>query len=114
MKEYVIDAKNKRLGRIASEIATLLQGKQHPEYNPRLGGNDKVIVKNVKQLVLTGTKAKTKIYYRHTGPLGHLKEKKFEDVFQKNPAWVLKHAVRLMLPKNKLAAKMLKRLIIEE
>jgi len=112
--EYVIDAKNKKLGRLASEIAILLQGKQHPNYNPRLGGQDKVIVKNIRQMVLTGNKAKTKVYYRHSGPLGHLKEKKFIDVFEKNPAWVLKHAVRLMLPKNKLATKMLKRLIIEE
>ncbi len=114
MTEHVIDAKNKRLGRLASEIAVILQGKDKPSYNPRLEGNEVVRVKNVSGLVLTGSKEKTKIYYKHTGPLGHLKENKYADVFNKNPAWVLRHAVRLMLPKNKLAAKRLKRLIIEK
>ncbi len=114
MKEHVIDANNKKLGRLASEIAMILQGKLNPRYNPRLEGEDKVIVKNVTGIALSGRKPTTKIYYRHTGPLGHLKEDKFEDVFKKKPAWVLRHAVRLMLPKNKLAAKRLKRLVIEQ
>jgi large subunit ribosomal protein L13 len=112
--DYIIDAKNKKLGRLASEIARILQGKHKADYDPRIGGSDRVIVKNVKEIVLTGKKVKTKVYYRHTGPLGHLKERKFEDVFNKKPDWVLRHAVRLMLPKNKLASKMLKRLIIEK
>ncbi len=114
MTEYVIDAKNKKLGRLASEIASILQGKNKPGYNPRLEGDNTVKIKNVRGLVLTGDKAKTKIYYRHTGPLGHLKEDKFAYVFEKKPEWVLKHAVRLMLPKNKLTAKRLKKLIIEK
>jgi large subunit ribosomal protein L13 len=114
MAEYIIDAKGKKLGRLASEIAIILQGKNKPSYDPRLEGEDKVIVKNVKDIVLTGNKFKTKVYYRHTGPLGHLKEKKFEEIFKKNPEWVLKHAVRLMLPKNRLTSKRLKRLIIEK
>lgn len=111
--EYIIDAKNKRLGRLASEIAAILQGKKNPSYEPRLEGNDRVVVKNVSQMILSGRKIKQKVYYRHTGPLGHLKIKKYEDIFKKRPAWVLRHAVRLMLPKNRLAAKRLKRLIIE-
>ncbi len=111
--ERTIDAKNKRLGRLASEIALLLQGKDSPKYNPRLQSDNKVIVKNASGIIMTGTKEKTKIYYKHTGPLGHLKENKYADVFKKNPGWVLKHAVRLMLPKNKLAAKRLRNLIVE-
>lgn len=112
--DYIIDAKNKKLGRLASEIALILQGKKNPKYNPRLVGEDRVIVKNVSQIVLTGNKVKDKVYYKHTGPLGHLKVRKFEDVFKKDPAWVLKHAVRLMLPKNRLLKKRLKNLIIEK
>ncbi|MDI6820961.1 MAG: 50S ribosomal protein L13 [Patescibacteria group bacterium] len=111
--DYIIDAKNKRLGRIASEIAVILQGKKHPQYEPRLAGNDRVIVKNLKQVTLSGKKTLQKVYYRHSGPLGHLKEKKFKDVFQKSPAWVLRHAVNSMLPKNRLRAKRMIRLIIE-
>lgn len=111
--DYTIDAKNKRLGRLATEIAVILQGKKNPGYEPRLEGEDRVIVKNVDKIVLTGRKIKQKVYYKHTGPLGHLKVRKFEDVFSKKPAWVLRHAVRLMLPKNRLSAKRMRRLIID-
>ncbi len=111
--KHVIDAKDKKLGRLASEIAVMLQGKSKASYDPRLEGDDTVCVKNVKDIELSGSKTSQKVYYRHAGPLGHLKEKKFKDVFQKNPAWVLRHAVRLMLPKNKLQTKRLKRLVIE-
>lgn len=111
--DHIIDAKNKKLGRLASGIAVILQGKGKPSYEPRLEGEDRVIVKNIDEIVLTGKKTKQKIYYKHTGPLGHLKARKYEDVFSKNPAWILRHAVRLMLPKNRLLAKRIKRLIIE-
>jgi large subunit ribosomal protein L13 len=110
---YIIDAKNKRLGRLASEIAVILQGKKNPSYEPRLEGSDRVIIKNADKIVLTGRKVKQKRYYRHAGPLGHLKVRKYEDVFAKKPTWVLRHAVKLMLPKNRLQAKRMKRLIIE-
>ncbi|MDP1706817.1 MAG: 50S ribosomal protein L13 [bacterium] len=111
--DYQLDAKNKPLGRLASEVALILQGKKHASYEPNKIGPDRVIVKNIKEIVLTGRKADQKIYYRHSGPLGHLKEKKFANVFEKKPAFVLRHAVRLMLPKNRLAAQRLKKLIIE-
>ena len=75
---------------------------------------DRVLVTNASQIAVSGKKTNQKIYYKHTGPLGHLKERKFADVFKKNPAWVLRHAVRLMLPKNRLNAKRLKNLIIEK
>jgi large subunit ribosomal protein L13 len=113
MADHILDAKDRSLGRVASEAAIILQGKHRASYNPRLVGDDRVIVKNIGHIALTGKKASQKIYYKHTGPLGHLKERKFADVFAKNPAWVLRHAVNLMLPKNRLRAKRIKRLIIE-
>lgn len=112
--EYVIDVKNKKLGRVASEVATILQGKMSPKYEPRFEGTDTVTIKNIKLIELTGKKAEQKIYYKHTGPLGHLKERKFANVFEKNPAFVLRHAVKLMLPKNKLQAKRMRRLKISD
>lgn len=113
MADYQIDAKNRPLGRLASEIAVILQGKKRVSYEPRQIGGDRVIIRNIREISLSGKKAAQKIYYRHSGPLGHLKEKKFEAVFEKNPGFVLRRAVRLMLPKNRLAAKRLKNLIIE-
>lgn len=110
--EYKIDANGRPLGRVASEVATILQGKMNASYNPKDAGTDSVVVSGVKGLVLTGKKTRQKIYYRHSGPLGHLKERKFTDVFARNPAWTLRHAVRLMLPKNKLQAPRLNRLKI--
>lgn len=104
--DYVIDAKNKRLGRLASEIALILQGKRN-------NGNSRVVVKNIQKISVSGKKAEQKIYYRHTGYLGHLREEKYSDAFLKNPSWVLRHAVRGMLPKNFLRDKILKKLIIE-
>ena len=111
--DHILDAQGKRLGRLASEIAVILQGKKHALYNPKNEGTDRVIVKNIKKITITGRKATQKIYYKHTGPLGHLKERKFAETFKKNPGWTLKHAERLMLPKNRLNVRRLKRLIIE-
>ncbi|KKU91171.1 MAG: hypothetical protein UY23_C0003G0009 [Candidatus Jorgensenbacteria bacterium GW2011_GWA1_48_11] len=113
MADFIIDAKHKSLGRVASEIAVILQGKKNPDYEGRLAGKDSVRVKNVKSIALTGRKKVQKQYYRHSGPLGHLKVRKFGDVFAKNPAWVLRHAVNLMLPKNRLRKPRMKRLTIE-
>jgi large subunit ribosomal protein L13 len=112
--EIIIDAKKQRLGRLASQIATVLQNKGGVDYNPRLEGGNKVIVKNVSGIEISGKKAEQKIYYRHTGYIGNLKEKTYEEAFAKDPKWVLRHAVRGMLPKNKLQEKRLKNLIIED
>ena len=114
MAEYIIDVKNKILGRVAVEIATILQGKKHTDFEGRKEGIDTVIVKNIGRIVVSGRKAEQKIYYRHTGYMGHLKEKKYKDAFAKDPAWVLRHAVRGMLPKNWLRDRRLKRLTIEK
>ena len=109
--DYHIDAKNKILGRLASEIAVILQGKKSPNYMPNAVSADHVFVKNYKDVKLTGGKFKNKIYYRHTGYMGHLKEKTFEQVFQKDPRRVLREAVRRMLPKNFLNQKRIKNLV---
>jgi large subunit ribosomal protein L13 len=111
--EHVIDAKDQSLGRVAARVAVLLQGKDKAAYEPREIGDVRVVVKNVKAIRVTGKKAEQKIYYRHSGPIGHLKERKFSDVFSRRPEWVLRHAVGGMLPKNTLRAKRLKNLVIE-
>lgn len=111
--DHIIDAKNKRLGRLASSIAVILQGKHSASYEPRMPGTDRVVVKNIKKITLSGNKTTQKLYYKHTGPLGHLKKRTYREVFEKKPAWVLRNAVRLMLPKNRLQKPRLKRLIIE-
>ncbi|MDP3052588.1 MAG: 50S ribosomal protein L13 [bacterium] len=112
--DYIFDAKNKKLGRLASEIAIILQGKKNPDYEPRLPGTDRVIVKNITAIEVSGKKEEQKIYYHQTaGYLGHLKKKTYREVFAKEPARVLRLAVLRMLPKNKLQIKRMKRLIIE-
>ena len=112
--EYIIDATNKPLGRLASELAVILQGKKNPKYQSRLEGEDRVIVKNINKMTVTGKKFKQKIYYRHTTQIGHLKERTLQMIWEKKgPAEVLRRAVMGMLPKNKLRAKRIKKLIIE-
>ena len=112
--DYIIDATNKKLGRLASEIAVILQGKKNPNYEPRLEGEDKVFVKNINNLEVSGKKMKQKTYYRHTTQIGHLKEETLEMLWQKKgPAEVLRRVVLHMLPKNRLKIKRIKKLIIE-
>lgn len=113
MTDHIFDAKSKPLGRLASEIAHVLQGKHSVKYAKNISGEGRVIVKNIKDLMVTGKKAEQKIYYRHTGYMGHLKEKSYKQAYAANPGWILKHAVLGMLPKNFLRAKRIKRLIIE-
>ncbi len=112
--EHIIDAKDQKLGRLASKIATILQGKLSAGYNPRLSGTDRVIVKNASKIVVTGRKETQKIYYRHTGYMGHLYEKPYKDAFAKSPEKVLTLAVKRMLPQNFLNQKRLNRLVIEK
>ncbi|KKW47677.1 MAG: 50S ribosomal protein L13 [Candidatus Liptonbacteria bacterium GWC1_60_9] len=112
MEEHVIDAKGQRLGRLATKIARLLQGKHRTDYNPRVDRTVKVRVVNVRALEITGRKAEQKVYFHHTGYMGHLKELTYRQKQEKNPAFALRHAVRGMLPKNWLRDKRLKRLVI--
>ncbi len=112
--DYNFDAKNKRLGRLASEIAIILQGKKNSDYEPRLAGSDRVIVKNIREIEVSGKKERQKVYYHQpAGYIGHLKKRTYREVFSKNPSNVLRLAVSRMLPKNKLQIKRMKRLIIE-
>ncbi|MDI6717665.1 MAG: 50S ribosomal protein L13 [Patescibacteria group bacterium] len=113
--DYTIDATNKNLGRLASEIAVILQGKKNLDYEPRLAGNDKVIIKNVNKLTFSGKKESDKVYFHHTGYMGHLKEETLKEVVaKKGKEEVLRRAVINMLPKNKLRINRIKRLIIEK
>lgn len=109
--DHHIDVKNKILGRVASEIALILQGKKSAAYAPNRVSGDKVYVKNYKDIAVTGSKREQKIYYHHTGYVGHLKELTFKQKFAKDPKSVLRQAVRKMLPKNFLNQKRLKNLI---
>ncbi len=113
-KKHTIDASNRPLGRLASEIATILRGKHKPEYQPHLDQGDIVEVENIENIVFTGKKMEQKKYYRHSGYPGGIKEEKLEDLFQKDPGEVLKRSVRRMMPSNRLRKEMLKRLIIKK
>ena len=110
-KTYLIDATGKPLGRLASKIAQLLMGKENPNFLPFRDSQNIVKVKNVKKLRISGKKLEKKIYYHHSGYPGGLKKEKLATLFKKKPELVLKRAVYGMLPKNKLRAKRIKRLI---
>ena len=112
-KTHIIDATNQTLGRLASKIAVLLMGKEKTNFQYSVDTGDFVIVKNVSKIKVTGKKMKEKKYYSHSGYLGGLKEKKLIEVFQKDPAKLLRMVVMGMLPKNKLRKKRIKRLKIE-
>jgi len=111
-KIHKIDATEKVIGRMATEIATLLRGKHKPEYQPNVDLGDRVEVTNVKQAKFTGNKLEQKEYYSHSGYPGGLKTKKMSELLEKNPTEILKKAVWNMLPKNKLRSEMIKRLKI--
>lgn len=107
---YVIDAQGQTLGRLASRVATLLRGKHKPSYTPHVDCGDFVIVVNAAKVHVTGQKMDQKIYYRHSGYPGGLKEITLRRQLQIFPERVLEAAVRGMLPKNKLGRKMFKKL----
>jgi large subunit ribosomal protein L13 len=113
--DYIIDAKNKRLGRIASEAATALQGKNQASYEKNKAGDIKVIIKNAKLVELSGKKEDKKYYFRHSGFLGGIKKIFFKDlVAKKGISEIIRKAVIGMLPDNKLRNVRIKKLIIEE
>ena len=107
---HTIDATGKVLGRLAVQIALLLRGKHKPSFFPYKDMGDFVVIRNIKKIKLTGKKMEKKVYYRHSGYLGSLKTISLKRIFEKNPGKVLEMAVWGMLPKNKLRAKMIKRL----
>lgn len=109
-KWYIVDAQNQILGRFASEIANRLRGKYKPEFSPHMDNGDFIIVINCEKIRVTGKKLEEKVYYRHSGWVGGLKEISLSQQLAKHPRRVIMHAVKGMLPKNRLGRAMLKKL----
>ncbi|MCD6407038.1 50S ribosomal protein L13 [Candidatus Aerophobetes bacterium] len=109
-KWYLVDAKDKILGRLATKIARILSGKDKPIYTPHIDTGDFVIVVNARKVRVTGRKEEGKIYYHHSGYPGGLKKETLAELREKKPEEIIKRAVKGMLPKNRLGRKMLKRL----
>jgi len=107
---HIIDASDKVLGRLATQVATLLMGKHKPTYSPNLDTGDFVVVINATKIQVTGNKMKQKLYYRHSGYPGGLKSISLEKMMQTHPTRVIEYAVKGMLPHNRLGAKMFKKL----
>ena len=107
---YVVDADGMALGRLASRVASILRGKNKPEFTPHVDTGDFVIVINTDKVVLTGDKLNQKLFRRHSGKPGNLKEIKYGNLMQTRSDFVVYRAVKGMLPKNSLGAKMLTKL----
>jgi large subunit ribosomal protein L13 len=107
---YVVDASDKTLGRLASEIAHRLRGKHKPEYTPHVDTGDYIVVINAEKVRVTGAKATDKMYHHHTGYPGGLKSISFEKLIEKAPERVIQGAVKGMLPRNPLGRAMFKKL----
>jgi large subunit ribosomal protein L13 len=107
---FLVDAENKVLGRLASKIAAVLRGKHKPVFTPHVDTGDFVIVINADKIHLTGTKLDNKMYYRHSGYPGGIKGVSAGEMLDKKPEAIIQHAVKGMLPKNKLGRQQLKKL----
>jgi len=109
-KWYLIDAKGAVLGRLATRIASQLRGKHNPMYTPHVDTGDSVVVINAEKIKLTGRKWQQKVYYRHSGYIGGLKEITAAKLLEKRPEDIIRLAVKGMLPKNRLGRKLFKKL----
>ncbi len=107
---WIVDARGQTLGRMASRIARVLMGKHKPIYTPHVDVGDYVIVVNAAEIDVTGNKRETKFYHNYSGYPGGMRSRSFEEVIRKNPTEPVYEAVRRMLPKSKLGARMLKKL----
>ena len=107
---YLVDAQNKTLGRLSTEIATRLRGKHKPIYTPHVDTGDYIVVVNASKIRVTGNKMTDKMYYKHTGYIGNLKSENLATMLEKYPERVLMKSVRGMLPKSKLGSAMIKKL----
>jgi large subunit ribosomal protein L13 len=107
---YVVDAEGKTLGRLATQIADTLRGKTKPQYTPHIDTGDFVVVVNAEKIAVTGNKRAAKKYYRHSGYPGGIKERTLEEMLRRRPEEVIRHAVKGMLPRNRLARKQLTKL----
>jgi large subunit ribosomal protein L13 len=111
-KWYVVDAEGKHLGRLATEIVRVLRGKNKPQYTPHVDVGDFVVVVNADRVVVTGRKAEQRVYRRHSGYPGGMKETSYEQMLARKPTEVLRKAVYGMMPKTRLARKQFKKLKI--
>ena len=111
-EKHHIDASGKILGRLATEIATILMGKKKPEFVPYLDSGDFVVVTNASKVKLSGKKMQNKTYPRHSGYPGGLKVETFDKIIIRKPEFVIQHAIKGMLPHNKLGQQMIKKLRI--
>ncbi len=109
-KWYIIDAANKPLGRVAAQAASILRGKHKPEFTPHVDCGDHVIIINAEKAVLTGKKLDQKVYYRHTGYVGGLKEVGYRKLMADRPEFAMTKAIKGMLPHNTIGANSMKRL----
>jgi large subunit ribosomal protein L13 len=109
-KWYLVDASGKVLGRLATQIAKYLRGKHKPEYTPHADAGDYIVVVNAEKIKVTGKKKQDKVYYRHSGFPGGIKETSFEKLQEKDPTQIIELAVKGMLPKNPLGRDMLRKL----
>lgn len=107
---HQIDAKDQILGRLASEVATILSGKKKPQFVPYMDNGDFVVITNASKVAISGKKGEQKNYYRHSGFPGGLKTETFNHLLSRKPEEVIRHAVKGMLPKNKLGRRMIKKL----
>ncbi len=111
-KWYVVDAAGKELGRMSTEVAKILRGKNKPQYTPHIDTGDYVIIVNASQVKVTGKKLDQKIYYRHSDYVGGMKETTLRDMLAKKPEFVVEHAIKGMLPKGPLGSTCIKKLHI--
>ncbi len=111
-KWYVVDAEDKTLGRLTTEVASILRGKRKPIYTPHEDTGDYVIVVNAAKVKVTGKKLDQKIYYHHSEYVGGMKETTLREMLAKHPERVIEHAVKGMLPKGPLGRKMYKKLYV--
>lgn len=107
---YLVNAEGKVLGRLATELAKILRGKTKPTYTPHIDTGDFIVVVNAEKVALTGKKMKDKIYYRHTGYPGGIREISAEKLLAKKPTELIRKAVKGMIPKNSLGRQMLTKL----
>lgn len=111
-KWWVVDAEGKNLGRLATQIADVLRGKNKPQYTPHVDTGDFVIVVNADKIAVTGNKIDDKVYYWHSGYPGGLKSRTLRQMLERRPTEVVRKAVKGMMPKNRLAAKQMRKLKI--
>ena len=111
-KWYVVDATDHTLGRLSAEVASVLRGKRKPIFTPHIDTGDYVIIINADKIKVTGKKLEQKIYYSHSEYVGGMKETTLKDMLKKKPEYVLKHAIKGMLPKGPLGREMITKLHI--